>query len=67
MNPSSHYRKRLVEHLLKNNKQLGSKSKKEISIKPIDTKMPMHISLKTPLNLTDSCSKYSYNISNIMS
>ena len=69
MNPSSHYRKRIIRHLNKQRNRLGSKSK-PVTIDVKDTKqhseMPLHIAIETPINLTDSCSKYSYDLQSVL-
>ena len=68
MNTNSHYRKEILNNLLNKKNRIASKSKKmSIAIEEKQEKkknLPMHISLKTPvLNLTNNCSKYTYNIS----
>ena len=69
MNTDSHYRKEIIEKLLRNKKNNASKSlksDKSINIKNSTSMIPMHISLKTPLlNLTNECSQYEYNIKNL--
>ena len=66
MNTDSHYRKEIINKLLRNKKNNASKSlksDKSINIKNSKSMIPMHISLKTPLlNLTNECSQYEYNI-----
>ena len=66
MNTHSHYRKAIIQQLLRqknNNASKSIKSIKSMDIKNSKSKAPMHISLKTPLlNLTNECSQYEYNI-----
>ena len=69
MDTNSHYRKEIIQQLLKKKKNNASKSVNPIKtgrsmdIKNSESKAPMHISLKTPLlNLTNECSQYEYNI-----
>ena len=65
MNTNSHYRKAIIQKLLRNKRsRIASKSvKPDIKIKKKTSDIPLHISLKTPvLNLTNECSQYEYNI-----
>ena len=65
MNTNSHYRHSIIEKLLKykKNNNASKSIKSKLEIKQNSNKIPMHISLKTPvLNLTNECSQHEYNI-----